>query len=58
MDDTVMEKSTCESNDQKVVMTLKRYEQKTYKNSSHMVGAFEVLQSLHKYVERNLIFSC
>ncbi|KAF0717140.1 ring canal kelch, partial [Aphis craccivora] len=48
MDDTVMEISTCESNDQKEVMALKRCEQKTYKNSSHMVGAFEVLQSLRK----------
>ncbi|CAH1710740.1 unnamed protein product [Aphis gossypii] len=48
MDDTVMEKSTCKSNDQKKVMTLKRCEQKTYKNSSHMVGAFKVLQSLQQ----------
>ncbi|XP_050053371.1 ring canal kelch homolog [Aphis gossypii] len=48
MDDTVMENSTCESNDQKEIMTFKRCEQKTYKNSSHMVGVFEVLQSLRK----------
>jgi len=57
VDKTVMDKLTSESYDQKEVMTFKRCEQKTYKNSSHMVGVFEVLQSLRKYVERNLIFS-
>jgi len=50
MGDTVMENATCESNDQEEVMTFKKCEQKTYKNSSHMVGVFEVLQSLRKYV--------
>jgi len=53
-----MENSTCKLNDHEGVMTFKRCEQKTYKNSSHMVGVFEVLQSLRKYVVRNLIFSC
>ncbi|KAF0744894.1 ring canal kelch isoform X2 [Aphis craccivora] len=48
MDDTVMQNSTRESNDQKDVMQIKRCEQKTYKNNTHMVGAFEVLQSFRK----------
>lgn len=52
-----MEKLTCESNDQKEVMTLKKCEQKTYKNSSHIVGVFEAFQSLLKYAEKNLFFS-
>ncbi|KAE9544774.1 hypothetical protein AGLY_000316 [Aphis glycines] len=48
MDKTVMDKLTSESYDQKDIMTFKKCEQKTYKNSSHMVGVLEVLQSLHK----------
>lgn len=57
MDKTVMDKSTSESYDQKDIITFKKCEQKTYKNSSHMVGVLEVLQSLREYVQRNLIFS-
>ncbi|KAF0705009.1 ring canal kelch isoform X2, partial [Aphis craccivora] len=51
MDETIMGNSTCESNDQQEVIPFKRYkrcEQKTYKKSSHVVGVFEVLQSLRK----------
>jgi len=58
MDDTVTENSLCESNDQKEVIPFEKCEQKTYKNSSYMVGVFGVLQSLRKYAVRNLIFSC
>ncbi|KAF0683162.1 kelch-like protein 20 isoform X1, partial [Aphis craccivora] len=48
MNETIMENSACESNNQPEVITFKQCEQKTYKNSSHIFGVFEVLQSLRK----------
>ena len=38
---------------QKQVTTLKTSDQKTCINGSHMVGVFEMLQSLRKYVVNN-----
>ncbi|KAF0706613.1 kelch-like protein 20 isoform X1, partial [Aphis craccivora] len=46
-----MDELLMENQDHQEVIPLKkfkRYEQKTYKNSSHMVGAFQYLQSLSK----------
>jgi len=45
----------CELNDQEGVLSLIMCEQTKYTNSSYTVGVFEVLQSLRKYDERNLI---